>query len=260
MPELAESSAVARWVITAGVLAVTIGLLMRWRRQGRFCGNMPDISVPEALHTLAHGTPCKCAQAARALTGVLFGDVQILEEVLDEARGVHPEFGCRRSDGKTIFTAVLNGLTQTHVTDDNYDDVEAFADFLLQCIAYDPEWDDSDEWNQLTVKVVEYLTHSENACVLLEEAKERHKKKPIGFKMTILHRRLQGDKTAFDEAKTHPSTPGLLSMNTRVQCPVCLQMQAKMVLCPQCCNVAYCSKEHQDADSSRHHEWCFPPL
>ncbi|CAE7707202.1 unnamed protein product, partial [Symbiodinium pilosum] len=115
--------------------------------------SLPDISVPEALYALARA-PCRTKRAAcaRALTSIVAGEVQVLEEILDESQGKHPEFGGVLPDGRGVLSVVLEDLACHTV-----DDTEAFADLLLQCTDFDANWDDSDEWNTLTLQAVDYL-------------------------------------------------------------------------------------------------------
>mmetsp|Transcript_81876 Transcript_81876/g.213587 ORF Transcript_81876/g.213587 Transcript_81876/m.213587 type:complete len:274 (+) Transcript_81876:60-881(+) len=219
---------------------------------GFAAGSLPDTSVPEALHTMLHGPRLSRARAARALTEILSGEVQVLEEVLDEARGTHSEFGGgRRSDGHTLLTLALEDLAQGDA------DAEAFADFLLQCTNYDAEWDESDEWNQMALSAVKFLREREGAEARLVQAVQALAGGPLGAKASVLHRRMKGERVASPELGESSDTPGMLSMNTRAYCPVCLKMCQEMVRCPRCRNVGYCTTEHMAEDAGRHRAWCF---
>lgn len=245
-------------IVTGVAIVVSSALLLTWwrrRARGEFASSLPDTSVPEALHTLLHGSRVWRARAARALTEILSGEVQVLEEILDEARGVHPEFGGgKRADGCTILGVALNDLAVVDA------DAEAFADLLLQCTCYDTEWDESDEWNQMTLEALKFLRDNERADRRLEVALKYQGGTRVGAKIVTLRNRLNGERVPMDDGQTDDvpgGTPGMLSMNTRVYCPVCLTMCPTMVRCPQCRNVGYCSEKHLSEDAPRHCSWCF---
>jgi len=261
-------SATATFVCTtAVVVATSIAAYLWWRRRhaegeglegggggGNAC-TAPDISVPEALHTLAHGPRDRRALAARALTEILCGEVQVLEEVLDEAKGKHPEYGRRRSDGRSILGEVLHSLREV----DMY--TEAFLDFLLQCTFFDQEWDETDEWNELALEAATYLRDEEAAEQQLKAAEAAPHVPGIRAKLDALRRRLAGERGAAATLSEALAAPGMLSMNTRVFCPVSGNMKAQMVRCPRCNNVGYCTQAHLEEDAARHSYWCdFPAV
>lgn len=241
-------------IFTVVVITASVAVLswLRRRNAARGAAELPDISVPEALHTLARGPRPRRALAARALTEILCGEVQVLEEVLDEAKGAHPEFGGLRSDGRSILSVVLDDL----LVKDSFS--EAFVDLLLQCTAYDKEWDEADEWNQLVVSAASYLRDQEAAAVRLAKAEVLHRGGVVAAKAALLRKRLQGERTAAADLSEKLAAPGMLSMNTRAYCPVCLTMCPEMVRCPTCRNVGYCSHMHMQEDVRRHGAWCFP--
>mmetsp|Transcript_63806 Transcript_63806/g.138741 ORF Transcript_63806/g.138741 Transcript_63806/m.138741 type:complete len:255 (-) Transcript_63806:166-930(-) len=228
-------------------------LAFYWQRKRRSFvrDELPDISIPEALYAMLHGPKEHRAQAARALSEVLSGEVQALEEVLDEAAGVHPQYGGgKRGDGHCLLSLALESLNQE-------DDIaEAMIDFLLQITAYDIEWDDQDEWNQTALRAIGVLWDLGAVKFLERGGGNAH----IKGKTTILLRRLKGERLPTPEPREYDldEKPCMLSMNTRVYCPQCLTMQLDMVRCPQCKNVGYCCKEHMLEDRERHSFWCFP--
>jgi len=252
---------------TAVAILVPAALLSLWRRKrARVAigvGATPDTSVPEALHTLARGPRGQRTLAARALAEIVSGEVQVLEEILDEARGAHPEFGGGRvNDGRTVLGVVLDDLAGAD------DCAEAAAELLLQMTHYDTEWDDTDEWNELAMAAVAYLRDEEAAEAKLTRALAEQGKSADGVgtavasKAAVLRRRLRGERNAAapeDGADSFraPAAPGMLSMNTRAFCPVCLTRGPNMVRCPQCCNVGYCSTAHLREDAKRHRAWCY---
>eukprot|EP00927_Polykrikos_kofoidii_P062864 TRINITY_DN57658_c0_g1_i1.p1 TRINITY_DN57658_c0_g1~~TRINITY_DN57658_c0_g1_i1.p1 ORF type:complete len:274 (-),score=55.45 TRINITY_DN57658_c0_g1_i1:36-857(-) len=259
MSERGGQRITAEVVGVAVVLATTVVPFLWWRRRRR-AAVCPDISIPEALHVLSHGSFSKRVLAARGLVGILNGEVQVLEELLDEASNVHPEYGGgRRNDGRCLLRVVLDDLS----SEVRALDAEAFADLLLQCTAFDVEWDETDEWNEMTQRAVGSLRAVEGADALLAKAEVRHAGSPIAEKASVLRRRLSGDRAA--AVTVVPGTtelprpaPGVLSMNTRVQCAVCFQMGSDLMRCPQCQNVGYCSHGHLGEDLARHAAWCFP--
>ncbi|CAE7401107.1 unnamed protein product [Symbiodinium natans] len=138
-------------------------------------------------------------------------------------------------------------------------DTEAFADLLLQCTAFDAEWDDTDEWNALTLQAVAYLRQDLKAEAFVASA-ESNTFAAVRKKASVLRRRLGGERAAGPTAGSLEEEgicmPGVLSMNTRVQCPVCMVMQQELLRCPQCRNVGYCSMQHLQEDAPRHSVWC----
>lgn len=251
----------------------------------------PDISIPEGLHTLAHGPRQLKVAAAGALSEVVNGEVQVLEEILDEAKCVHVPMP---SDGRNLFAVLIDELVV-----DSFEGAEALAVFLERCTAYDHEWDDEDEWNAQVVMVQEFLKTSPGIVAALARAKA----KQSGMTATLLDvilKRLAGDKKAAAPAEvaTQKSSnnilvaislrllsrlfspflsilrrltgwpkssssvqapPEVMSVNTRVQCAVCQEYTKQPVVCPICRDATYVSQEHLESDRKRHSTWCFKP-
>eukprot|EP00933_Yihiella_yeosuensis_P068390 TRINITY_DN7396_c1_g1_i1.p1 TRINITY_DN7396_c1_g1~~TRINITY_DN7396_c1_g1_i1.p1 ORF type:complete len:260 (+),score=58.31 TRINITY_DN7396_c1_g1_i1:103-882(+) len=242
------------WLGAAVFSASAAFLLWRRRRQDSNASSLPDTSVPEALHTLARGEPRSLrAAAARAIAAIMNGEVQVLEEVLDEEEGKHPEFGGRLPDGRGVLGVVLDDLASGGGSECEQ---EAFADLLLQCTYFDSEWDETDEWNELALRAVSYLQKTLKAEARVAAA-EKNCSGPAAIKASVLRRRLQGDRKTTIGASEDGDTPGMLSMNTRVTCPVCMTMKPDMLRCPRCRNVGYCCAEHMRQDAERHSCWCF---
>lgn len=191
------------------------------------------------------------------MTEILNGEVQVLEEVLDEAREKHPEYGIRREDGRTVLSMVIDGLAERGAAA-NDAEAEAFVDLLLQCSFFDPEWDETDEWNEMALEAVAHLRDVEGAEERLARAEKLHAGGAVGSKVAVLRQRLRGDRVAkAAPAGESLATPGMLSMNTRVSCPVCMSMKEEPVRCPRCRNVGYCCIDHLRVDAKRHGAWCF---
>ncbi|CAL1156029.1 unnamed protein product [Cladocopium goreaui] len=216
---------------------------------------LPDVSVPEATMAFGRGKErFKRAACARALCSIINGEVQVLEEVLDESQGKHPEFGGVLPDGRGLLSVTLDDLAATGPASET----EAFADLLLACTAFDAAWDETDEWNALTMKVVKHLKddlHALDRIAVLE----RQAAGSVLQKAAVLRQRLHGDRTMKPESLEGSEcldVPMMLSMNTRVQCPVCMTMRTDLVRCPTCRNVGYCSARHLQADVDRHQFWC----
>lgn len=244
----------------------------------------PDISIPEGLHTLAHGPRKLKIAAAGALCELVNGEVQVLEEILDEAKFVHVPVP---ADGRNIFTVLTDELLHGH-----FDGAEVLATFIERCTAYDSEWDDEDEWNQQVLQVHEFLKSSAGAVSGLARAKSKQSGAAASLLGTVLLR-LQGDKKAFAEAvseavavplwrrlfspllwllrrlglcrshshieSTLPAPPEVMSVNTRVQCAVCEKYTQKPVVCPKCKDANYFSEECMKRDAERHGTWCCEP-
>lgn len=273
MTERSGGVTVAQCLGTAAAVAVASAWLLHWWHTRRRSGEnqeVPDISIPEALHTLAHGPPESRVLASRALTGVLSGEAQVLEEVLDEASGQHPEFGGKRADGRSILGVVLDDLNAgvASGTRKGQIDAEFLIDFLLQCTDWDSEWDETDEWNSMVLRAVAMLRNDEGAEAHLAEAEAQLPNIQVdgpspcsatAAKIAVLRRRLGGEREvqAADPREEPGVSPGMLSMNTRVQCSVCNVMRPDFVRCPRCRNVGYCTGEHLKEDALRHSAWCF---
>jgi len=244
----------------------------------------PDISIPEGLHTLARGPRELKIAAAGALCELVNGEVQVLEEILDEAKFVHVP---APADGRNIFAVVTDEFLQGP-----FDGAEVLATFIERCTAYDTEWDDEDEWNAQVLQVHEFLKDSPGAVSGLARAKAKQSGAAASLLGTVLLR-LQGDKKAVAEAvaeavavplsgrlfspllwllqrlglrrsqshieTTLPAPPEVMSVNTRVQCAVCQEYTKTPVVCIKCKDANYCSEEHLKSDAKRHGTWCFEP-
>jgi len=244
----------------------------------------PDISIPEGLHTLAHGPRKLKVAAAGALCEIVNGEVQVLEEILDEAKCVHVPVP---ADGRNIFTVLIDELSLGA-----FAGAEVLATFIERCTAYDTAWDDEDEWNQQVLQVHEFLKECPGAVSGLARAKAKQYGAAASLLGTVLLR-LQGDRKAVAEAvaeavavplwrrlfslllwllqrlglgrspshieTTLPAPPEVMSVNTRVQCAVSGKYTTKPVVCPKCKDANYCSEEHLKSDAVRHGTWCFEP-
>ena len=125
-----------------GVVCITtILVLLVGRRRKR----PPSISVPEALHVLLHGPAGKRAMAARALSSIIFGEVTVLEDLLDDIDGKHPEFGVPRTDGRTLRDVLVADLSP------------AVRELIELATRNDDQWPDDDEWNVLAKTAREKL-------------------------------------------------------------------------------------------------------
>jgi len=248
------SSTALGTLLGLGSLVVLWSLLGRKRQ--RLAGSSgsstsyQDISVPEALYTLLMALHLKVA-AAGALGDLVYGEVQVLEEILDQAQGTHVPIP---SDGRNLFTVLTEELSSGP-----FDGDEAIAMLFERCTAYDLEWDDEDEWNEQVMKVQDFLKKSSGSIAGLSEAKTKHSGNTAALLGVVLQR-LAGDKKA--QAKTvysPPTVPEVLSMNTRMFCAVCNKPLPNPVVCPKCKNTCYFSEEHLQEDAARHSMWCFEP-
>mgnify|MGYP003301926177 CR=1 FL=1 len=123
------------------VVAVALALgFYRWSKRNTI--NVPPCSVPEILHALAHGDCTVRALAGRALRSIIFGEVDVLEDLLDDVAGKHADdFGKKREDGRTLLDIA--------VEDASNGDADAIT-LLLAVTELDDAWDVAeDEWNLL---------------------------------------------------------------------------------------------------------------
>lgn len=238
----------------------------------------PDISIPEGLHTLAHGSRKFKVLAAGSLSEIVNGEVQILEEILDEAKGVHVPIP---PDGRNLFTVLIDELSLG-----SFEGAEALATFIERCTAYDTEWDDEDEWNQQILEVQEFLKESPGVVAGLARAKAKQSGTTASLLGVVLQR-LKGEKKAVVDAveavvvpawwhrlvapllwlrqrcglhrPDSDTPPDVMSVNTRVQCAVCSEYTKAPVVCLQCKDATYCCEEHLKSDVGRHGTWCFKP-
>ncbi|CAJ1427659.1 unnamed protein product [Effrenium voratum] len=179
--------------------------------------------------------------------------------LLPDGRGVladsWPAAGLGVSLAATSAVCASQVVLDDFAADTEPNETEAFADLLLQCTAFDASWDETDEWNEFTLSAVHHLQEL--------KAEERISRAEAGnsssvrAKAATLRRRLAGERGCAAPKGPDPAdVPMMLSMNTRVQCPVCMTMQPDLLRCPTCRNVGYCSAEHLQADAGRHKFWC----
>ena len=233
-----------------------VALLYRWRKRRRAAatGGVPGVSIPEALHALAHAPPLKRALAARAVCGIVFGEVTVLEEVLDDAAGTHSEYGARRDDGRTLLDIALG--------DAGGGGADALT-FLLAITERDDAWGDDDEWNAAAIKAAAVVGAAPGADVALAALAAAGG--PAAEGAAALRARINGDAaptpdTLRDSADA-AAAPEPLPFNTRVHCAVCAQpahtADGKQTHeCRLCRNVTYCTAAHRDEDAVRHAFWC----
>lgn len=220
------------------------------------------VSIPEALHALTHAVDAeRRALAARALCSILFGEVAVLEELVDEVHGRHPEFSTPRSDGRNLLDIAIADMLRGS---------QDAAMLLLACTEPDEQWDDDDEWNKLTVDTARLLRNSPGVLSAFEQAKTASG--------SVLLARMRGGKAAtprgfsLHDARHPPlvDIPDVVPFNTRVNCAECgkclpfVDGRPLHLRCVACNNVGYCCEEHARKDASRHEFWCasslFPAL
>ncbi|KAJ8600427.1 hypothetical protein CTAYLR_001481 [Chrysophaeum taylorii] len=231
----------AALVAVAATAAAAAVWAVRWRRR-----RVAALSVPEALHVLTHSASAELrGLAARALCAILFGEVAVLEELLDEVRRTHPEFGAPRSDGRHLLDVAI---------DDMANGSQDAAMLLLAATETDPEWDDRDEWNKLTAEAAALVDAdrlpitgglAQAAAVLVARKRNARAPTPRGLS---LH-----DACAPRIARI----PDVLPFNTRVACAEC-GASLLATRCPACNNVGYCCESHATKDAARHALWCPP--
>lgn len=238
--------------IGAGVMMIAMVTTFYVRHAQR--SKLASVSIPEALHALTHSTDATLRSlAARALCSILFGEVQVLEELLDEVRRKHAEFGASRSDGRSLLDVAIE--------DASAGSTDA-AMLLLACTERDAAWDDADEWNEMTAEAACLLGQVPGAAAALERARTIaaqtllarvrgcHSPTPPGFSLC--------------DAAYAPrlAIPDVLPFNTRVCCAECglsLQFSEPHPRCAACNNVGYCCVQHARLDFPRHAVWCTAP-
>ena len=152
------------------------------------------------------------ALAGRALRSIIFGEVDVLEDLLDEVAGKHSDdFGQRRTDGRTLLDIAVEDAANG--------DADAIS-LLLSITELDDAWDVAeDEWNLLVQRArgeVKKAAHgklqarpSEGspglACLAARlDAPAAKIATPAGFR-----------------AEDDTLVPEPLSFNTRARCAVC---------------------------------------
>ena len=118
--------------VVATFVAVALALAFhKWSQRNKV--SVPQCSVPEILHALAHGDKTVRALAGRALRSIIFGEVDVLEDLLDDVAGKHADdFGKKREDGRTLLDIA--------VEDASNGDADALA-LLLSITELDDAWD-----------------------------------------------------------------------------------------------------------------------
>lgn len=238
-----SSSCVAAIVVAVVVIAAWIVVKRKL--------SVHAVSIPEALHALTHGDEVRRSLAAVALCSILYGEVTVLEELLDEVKRKHGEFGRARADKRSLLDvavedAVVRGSRSAEM-------------LLLAITERDERWDDDDEWNSLTADTLKLLLSAtprlerrrdepQIAALLARIAGTADTKTPPGFS---LHDEQHAPRLL--------TVPDVLPFNTRVMCAECgkaLLKEKEQIRCRCCNNVAYCSRDHALVDAQRHAFWC----
>eukprot|EP00397_Hematodinium_sp_SG-2012_P040371 GEMP01044218.1.p1 GENE.GEMP01044218.1~~GEMP01044218.1.p1 ORF type:complete len:233 (+),score=40.57 GEMP01044218.1:828-1526(+) len=209
-----------------------------------------SISVPEILGVLGRGPLALKAVALRPLLPILEGEVDMLQEIIDEAHGVHNKIA---PEGN-LFDVLLRDLAESelHIFS------QEIVVFFLICTRYDSSWDESDQWNALVLEIIALLRskHSEQVerCIArgipLEPVRER------------IQTQSQKDVTQREMPPVEfgDQQVDLLSFNTRVECADCGKLLSSLVCTAVACscgNALYCGAEHKRKDKARHQRWCY---
>ena len=207
---------------------------------------VPQCSVPEILHALAHGDKTVRALAGRALRSIIFGEVDVLEDLLDDVAGKHADdFGRRRTDGRTLLDIA--------VEDASNGDADAVS-LLLAITELDDAWDVAeDEWNLLVQRA-----RSEVKRAARGRLQARPSEGSPGLACLAARLDAPAAKIATPagfRAEDDTLVPEPLSFNTRARCAVC-GVGCSERRCARCRNVTYCCDAHRDADAARHGYWC----
>ena len=234
-------------VVTALVAAVTIALGYKWSKQKKV--SVPQCSVPEILHALAHGDKTVRALAGRALRSIIFGEVDVLEDLLDDVAGKHADdFGKKREDGRTLLDIAVEDAANG--------DADAIS-LLLAVTELDDAWDVAeDEWNLLVQRArgeVKRAAHGK-----LRPSQGGFGREALGLACLLQRLDAPAAKIATPNgfrAEDDTLVPEPLSFNTRARCAVC-GVGCSERRCARCRNVTYCCDAHRDADAARHGYWC----
>jgi hypothetical protein len=221
---------------------------------------IPQCSVPEILHALAHGDETVRALAGRALRSVMFGEVDVLEDLLDDVAGKHAQdFGRRRADGRTLLDIAVGDAAAG--------DADALS-LLLAVTELDDNWDvEEDEWNVLVIRAraavgaVKTQARTRDRMLGSQARKGVDAAPGLARAAACLARRLE-DPTL--KLATPPGfrqeddtlVPEPLSFNTRARCAVCGKGVGAEFRCGRCRNVTYCCAAHRALDATRHGYWC----
>ena len=234
--------------VVATLVAVALALgYVKYSKRNRV--SVPQCSVPEILHALAHGDKTVRALAGRALRSIIFGEVDVLEDLLDDVAGKHADdFGRRRTDGRTLLDIA--------VEDASNGDADAIS-LLLAVTELDEAWDvDEDEWNLLVQRArgeVKKAAHGK-----LRPSQGGFGKEALGLACLLQRLDAPSAKIATPNgfrAEDDTLVPEPLSFNTRARCAVC-GVGCSERRCARCRNVTYCCDAHRDADAARHGYWC----
>ena len=127
-----------RVVATIITIALALGF-HRWSKQKKV--SVRSVSVRDPARA-GPGDKTVRALAGRALRSIIFGEVDVLEDLLDDVAGKHADdFGKKREDGRTLLDIA--------VEDASNGDADALA-LLLSITELDDAWDVAeDEWNLL---------------------------------------------------------------------------------------------------------------
>ena len=93
--------------------------------------SVPQCSVLEILHALAHGDKTVRALAGRALRSIIFGEVDVLEDLLDDVMQALRPLRKKREDGRTLLDIA--------VEDASNGDADAVS-LLLAITELDERW------------------------------------------------------------------------------------------------------------------------
>lgn len=209
------------------------------------------VSIPEALHALTHGDDLRRQLAALALCSILFGEVTVLEELLDEVERKHEEYGKSRDDKRTLLDVAIEDAV-VHGS-------QPAAMLLLAVTERDERWDDDDEWNTLVKGTIELLSSSTNK--ILTSRRDEPQIAALAARIDGLDAKTPPGYSLHDEnAPRLYTVPDVLPFNTRVMCAECgtslIQQQKEHIRCKSCNNVVYCCEDHARIDARRHAFWC----
>ena len=235
----------SRIAAVATIIAVALALAYHKISQ-RHRVSVPQCSVPEILHALAHGDKTVRALAGRALRSIIFGEVDVLEDLLDDVAGKHADdFGRKRTDGRTLLDIA--------VEDASNGDADAIS-LLLAITELDDAWDvDEDEWNLLVQRA-----RGEVKRAARGRLREPSEGASLGLACLAVRLDAPAAKIATPNgfrAEDDTLVPEPLSFNTRARCAVC-GVGCSERRCARCRNVTYCCDAHRDADAARHGYWC----
>uniref|UniRef100_A0A7S3NI70 MYND-type domain-containing protein n=1 Tax=Aureoumbra lagunensis TaxID=44058 RepID=A0A7S3NI70_9STRA len=241
------------------LLAAAVVLFSKYRVRNRDRREeYPAVSVPEALRVLTHSNDTeKRKLAAEALCGIMYGEVTIIEELLDEVMRTHAEYCPARADGLTLLDIALEDMLQGSIS---------AARLLLLCTEHDSEWPDEDEWNSFVQAVIVALrATSSSKRHRIAELANAGDSSNLAHAAAILTKRMHHERVTIPEGlfdkKQESCLPDVLPFNTRFCCAECgenlrADLPIEKLRCEICKNVAYCSQKHANVDQERHAFWC----